>query len=259
MANTLFVSHGAPSLPLTPSPARDFLTELGRQIPRPRAVLVVSAHFQAQVPTFGAHPKPETVHDFRGFPAALYELQYPVLGDPGLAEQAARLLQREGFDAQLAGNRGLDHGAWVPLMLMFPEADIPVVQLSLVRGEGPQYHLRLGEALRALAADGVLVLGSGAVTHNLSELDWSSGGAGTQALPWVSGFADWFGARIEAGDRERLVGYRREAPHAVRNHPSEEHLLPLFVALGASVTGHGRRLHASVQMRALAMDVYAFD
>ncbi len=259
MANTLFVSHGAPSLPLTPSSARDFLSAAGRLVDRPRAILVVSAHFQAQSPVLGANAKPETVHDFYGFPDALYELRYPAPGDPELAVEVARILGREGFAAQCATQRGLDHGAWVPLMLMFPQADIPVVQLSLVQGQGADYHLRLGTALRALVNDEVLVLGSGAMTHNLSELDWVGKGPSGQVPHWVSGFTDWFAARIEAGQVGDLVDYRARAPQAARNHPTEEHLMPLFVALGASAAGRGRRLHASVQMGALAMDAYAFD
>jgi len=259
MASTLFVSHGAPSLPLTPSPARDFLSALGRQLERPRAILVVSAHFRAQVPVLGAHPEPETVHDFYGFPEPLYELRYPAPGHPRLAAEVARLLGREGFAAECNTQRGLDHGAWVPLMLMFPQADVPVVQLALVQGQGAEYHLRLGTALRELVEDGVMVLGSGAMTHNLRELDWAGNGPKGYVPPWVSGLTDWFAARIEAGQVEDLVDYRARAPHAARNHPTEEHLMPLFVALGASAAGRGQRLHASVQMGALAMDAYAFD
>jgi 4,5-DOPA dioxygenase extradiol len=261
MASTLFVSHGAPSLPLGPSPAREFLSDLGRQLGRPRAVLAVSAHFEAQVPVIGAQPAPETVHDFYGFPDALYELGYPAPGDPELAAKVAWLLRREGFAAEIDVRRGLDHGAWVPLMLMFPQADVPVVPLSLVRGRGrgAAYHLRLGTALRGLADDGVLVLGSGSMTHNLRELDWAGGPTDGGSLAWVTGFTDWFEARIAAGETEALADYRARAPQAARNHPTEEHLMPFFVALGASAFGRGRRLHASVQMGALAMDAYAFD
>ncbi len=259
MTSTLFISHGAPSLSLTPSPARDFLSALGCQLERSRAILVVSAHFTAKVPVLGAHPKPATVHDFYGFPDALYELQYGAFGHPELAAKVARRLGQEGFAAQCDPQRGLDHGAWVPLMLMFPQAAIPVVQLGLVQGQGADYHLRLGTALRALVEDGILVLGSGAMTHNLRELDWAGKDTEGYVPQWVTGFTDWFAARIAAGQVDDLVDYRARAPDAVRNHPTEEHLLPLFVALGASATGRGRRLHSSVQMRALAMDAYAFD
>jgi 4,5-DOPA dioxygenase extradiol len=254
MTNPLFISHGPPTLPLTPSPAREFLAVLGGQFPRPRAILVISAHFQAPAPTLTADPHPETVHDFSGFPKTLDALCYPAPGDPGLARTLAAGLQAQGWPAGVADGRGLDHGAWVPLMLMYPEADIPVVQLSLVRGQGPEYHWRLGQALRHLVGEGVLILGSGSLTHNLGELDWS-GGAGAS---WVTAFTDWFAVAIEAGEGD-LLDYRIQAPNAVRNHPTEEHLLPLFVALGAGATGRGRRLHRSIQLGVLAMDAYAFD
>jgi 4,5-DOPA dioxygenase extradiol len=259
MASAFFISHGAPSMPVTESPARDFLASLGREIGRPRAILMVSAHFQARVPTLGADPNPETVHDFHGFPDALYKLQYPTPGDPGLALEVASSLVQEGLPAEAVTGRGLDHGAWVPLMLMFPRAYIPVVQLSLVRGQGPDYHLRLGAALRGLVEDGVLVIGSGGMTHNLRELDWQGAGPKGHVPPWVTGFTDWFAARLAAGDLADLVDYRSRAPYAERNHPTEEHFLPLFVALGASANRRGRRLHASVQMAALAMDAYSFE
>jgi 4,5-DOPA dioxygenase extradiol len=255
MPNPLFISHGPPTLPLSPSPARGFLATLAGQHPRPRSILVVSAHFQAAAPTLTAHPNPETVHDFFGFPEPLYSLDYPAPGDPGLAQTLALGLQGQGWAARISEGRGLDHGAWVPLMLMYPAADIPVVQLSLVRDQGPEYHWRLGRALRALVGEGVLILGSGSLTHNLGELDWSDA---APTAPWVTAFANWFAARIEAGEGA-LLDYRAQAPHAVRNHPTEEHLLPLFVALGASATGRGRCLHSSVQMGVLAMDAYAFD
>ena len=255
MLHPLFVSHGPPTLPLTPSPARDFLAGLGAQVPRPRAILVISAHFQAAVPILTGHPSPETVHDFSGFPAALYTLNYPAPGDPGLAQTLAEGLQGQGWPARVSEGRGLDHGAWVPLMLMYPAADIPVVQISLVRGQGPEYHWRLGQELRVLVGEGVLILGSGSLTHNLGEVDWSGRAA---APPWVTAFSDWFTAAIETG-QGRLVDYRAQAPNAARNHPTEEHLLPLFVALGASATGRGRRLHTSVQLGVLAMDAYAFE
>jgi 4,5-DOPA dioxygenase extradiol len=260
MASTLFINHGTPNLPLTLSPTRKFLSALGRQLERPRAILVVSAHYQAQAPTLGADSNPETLHDFIGFPDALYGLRYLAPGHPKLAREAARLLDRAGFAAQVASRRGLDHGAWVPLMVMFPQADVPVVQLALVRGEGADYHLRVGMALRELVDEGILVLGCGAMTHNLCELDRSGQRPNGHAPPWVTGFTDWFAARIEAGETEELVDYRALAPQAVRNHPTEEHILPLFVALGASATCRGRRLQVRNDVGGFqAMDAYAFD
>jgi 4,5-DOPA dioxygenase extradiol len=251
---TIFVSHGAPTLPLTAAPAREFLAGYGAALGRPSAILVVSAHWETATPTLDASTHPQTIHDFSGFPRALYEMRYPVPGDPALARRAASLLGAAGMPAVL-GERGLDHGAWVPLLLMYPAADIPVVQLSLQTQRGAAYQLRVGEALRPLREDGVLVMGSGSATHNLGEFRGSS----IDAPPpdWVTGFADWLDASIEAGRTDDLVDYRRKAPAAARNHPSEEHLLPLFTALGAAGDGAtGRRVHRSTTFGVLAMDVY---
>ena len=181
-------------------------------------------------------------------------MRYAAPGDPALARRAAALLEGAGLPARLEP-RGLDHGAWVPLMLMYPEADIPVVQLSIQTQRGPAHQLRVGEALAPLRADGVLVLGSGSVTHNLGEFR----GATIDAPPpeWVTHFADWLAAAAAEGRTADLLDYRRRAPGAVRNHPSDEHLLPFFTALGAAGAGAaGRRVHASTTHGVLAMDVY---
>jgi 4,5-DOPA dioxygenase extradiol len=256
---TLFVSHGAPSSPITDSPTRDFLAAQGSRRGRPRAILIISAHYLASRPTLTAHPQPETIHDFYGFPESLYALRYPAPGDPGLARAVAERLTGAGIPVELDPERGLDHGAWTPLMTMYPAANVPVVQLSLVRGEGTAYHHRLGEVLRGLGGDDILVVGSGGISHNLRALDWGAGIASAAPLPWVSAFTRWMAERTEAGDLEALLDYRSRAPHAVQNHPTDEHLLPFYVALGASESGRGRRIHAGVEMRALGMDAYAFD
>jgi 4,5-DOPA dioxygenase extradiol len=251
---TVFVSHGAPTLPLTPTPARDFLAGYGAALGRPTAILAVSAHWETAAPTLDAAAMPETIHDFYGFPRQLYEMRYRAPGDPALARRAADLLGAAGMTARLEP-RGLDHGAWVPLMLMYPQADIPVVQLSIQSHLGPAHQFRVGEALAPLREDGVLVLASGSATHNLGEF---RGGAVDAAPPaWVSAFADWLAHSVEDGRRADLLDYRRRAPEATRNHPSEEHLLPLFTALGAAgPNATGRRVHASTTHGVLAMDVY---
>lgn len=255
---SLFVSHGSPMLALEDGPARSFLMQLGQTLGRPRAVVVFSAHWEAPGPLVTAAPRPETIHDFYGFPAALHAMRYPAPGDPVLAGEMARRLQEAGLPAGLDAARGLDHGAWVPLSLMFPKADVPVVQVSIDPGLGPAYHLRLGEAMRPLRSDGILVVGSGSATHNLRELHRGDPGAAPPV--WVTDFAEWLSAAVEAGDADALLAWRETAPHALRNHPTDEHLLPLFCALGARTAGQaGRRLHTSHTYGALAMDVYAFD
>ena len=254
----IFVSHGAPTLALEPGPTRGFLADLGAALPAPRAILVLSAHWESAVPAVSMAERPETIHDFYGFPRALYEMRYPAPGAPQLAQQVRELLGNAGLAADAAPDRGLDHGAWVPLMLMYPQADIPVAQLALQTALGPAHHLRLGEALRPLRDDGVLILASGSVTHNLREF-----GRHDYAAPppeWVSGFNDWMAQGLMAADRESLLEYRGRAPHAARNHPTEEHLLPLFAALGAATPGVApRRIHAGYTYGVIGMDAWQFD
>ena len=258
MLPSLFLSHGAPTLPLTDAPARSFLSGLGSGLPRPRAILVVSAHWETESPMVSSVERNETIHDFYGFPRPLYELTYPAPGLPSLAQDIARLLRAAGLSCGIDTARGLDHGAWVPLLLMYPQADIPVLQLSVQPHLGPAHHLELGRALAPLRGEGVLVIGSGSLTHDLSE--FRGQGLDAPAPDWVSRFGDWFGEKLEAGQTGDLLDYRRLAPFAVKNHPSEEHLLPLYAALGAA-GAHWRaeQLHASATYAVLRMDVYAFD
>jgi len=199
-----------------------------------------------------------TIHDFHGFPRALYELRYEPPGAPALAAKARQLL----WDADLAGAidtaRGLDHGAWVPLSLMYPAADVPVVQVGLQFDLGPGHHLRLGQALSSLRAENVLVVGSGSFTHNLTRLRREPID-GPQPADVVA-FSDWFDAAIRGGAVADMLDYRRRAPFAVQQHPTEEHLLPLFVALGAGGEhSTGKRLHSSAMYSSLRMDAYAFE
>ncbi len=254
---SLFLSHGAPTLPLMESPARDFLARAGEMLPRPKAIVVVSAHWETAVPTVSSVALNETIHDFYGFPRPLYEMRYPAPGAPAVAARIADLLRADGIACDTDHRRGLDHGAWVPLLLMYPKADIPVLQLSIQTDLGPAHHLRLGRALAPLRDDGVLIIASGSFTHNLSEF---RGRAPDDPAPdWVNQFADWFDAALAGQRTDDLLDYRRKAPFATRNHPSEEHLIPLYVALGAAGPhAEVQRLHASATYGILRMDVYAF-
>ena len=254
---SLFLSHGAPTLPLTDTPARTFLLGLGQQLPRPKAILVVSAHWETERPAVNAVQWNDTIHDFYGFPRPLYEMRYKAPGAPALAEEIASLLTRAGFGCDIDRARGLDHGAWVPLLLMYPQADIPVLQLSVQPHLGPEHHLRVGMALAALRDEGVLIIGSGSFTHNLSE--FRGHGPNDPAPDWVNEFADWFDAALRADRRDDLVHYRERAPFARKNHPTEEHLLPLYAAMGAAgAESHAERLHSSATYSVIRMDVYAF-
>jgi 4,5-DOPA dioxygenase extradiol len=254
---SLYLSHGAPTMPFTDTPALAFLNQLGTALERPKAILVISAHWETAMPTVNAVARNETIHDFGGFPRVLYELQYPAPGSPPLAERVADLLRAQGIGCNIDSRRGLDHGAWVPLMLMYPQADVPVVQLSLQSHLGPEHHLRVGRALAPLRQEGVLVLGSGSFTHDLSE--FRGHGPNDPAPDWVNSFADWFDAALSERRTEDLLDYRRLAPFATRNHPTDEHLLPLYVAMGAAGENpRAERLHASATYGVLRMDAYAF-
>jgi len=251
----LFVSHGPPTLIDEAVACRDFLATLGRAIGTPRAILCVSAHWETDAPRLGAAARPETIHDFFGFPDALYRLRYAAPGSPDLARRAAELLGAAGFEAALDTARGLDHGAWAPLMLMYPAADIPVVQLSIGRDGDPARHLALGRALAPLPAEGVLVLASGNATHNLAE----RGRRDEPARGWARAFDDWLVRAVEAGRVDELLDYLDRAPEARRNHPTPDHYLPLLAALGAAGEGaRGRRIHASFLYATLSMAAFAF-
>ncbi len=254
---SLFLSHGAPTLPLTDAPARTFLSQLGATLERPRAILVISAHWETAQPTVSAVERNETIHDFGGFPRALYDMRYPAPGSPAVAARVAELLGAAGLACKTDRSRGLDHGAWVPLLLMIPQANIPVLQLSVQPHLGPEHHLRVGRALAPLRQEGVLIIGSGSFTHDLSE--FRGHGPNDPAPAWVNSFADWMDNALTTGKTAELLDYRRQAPFATKNHPTEEHLLPLYAALGAAGEGgQAERLHASSTYSVLRMDVYAF-
>jgi 4,5-DOPA dioxygenase extradiol len=255
---SLFLSHGAPTLPITDTPARTFLQQLGHTFERPKAILVISAHWETAVPTVNAVDSNETIHDFGGFPRALYDLRYPAPGSPTFAARVAERLRAGGFDCNVDRRRGLDHGAWVPLSLVYPQADIPVLQLSVQPHLGPEHHLRVGRALAPLRDEGVLIIGSGSFTHDLSEFRGHN--PNDLAPNWVNSFADWFDAALAKGQIDVVIDYRRRAPFATKNHPTEEHLLPLYAALGAAgENARAKRLHASSTYSVLRMDVYAFQ
>lgn len=254
---TVFLSHGSPMHALEAGASGKAWAALGERLPRPRALLIASAHWEAEAPTLGGSAQPETIHDFHGFPQPLYEIRYPAPGDPALAARAQALLRSAGLAAAIDRQRGLDHGAWSPLLYAYPKADIPVVQVSVQTRLGPRHHLALGAALAPLSDEGVLILGSGHLTHNLRELRSVRETGVARAEPYVAEFQEWVRERIEARELERLADYRRLSAAGVRAHPSEEHFLPLFAALGAARAGYrAERFVAHVEGGVLAMDAY---
>jgi 4,5-DOPA dioxygenase extradiol len=257
MLPTLFLSHGSPMLALADAPARRFLAGLGSALPRPRAIVVASAHWDTEAPAVSGPAVNETIHDFYGFPPPLYALRYPAPGDPALAAEVAALLTAAGLTTAVAPAQGLDHGAWVPLGLMYPAHDIPVLQLAVQSWQGPAHHWHLGAALAELRARDILVIGSGGLTHNLGRL--RALGPDAAEPPDVAAFCDWMHAALLDHRTDDLLDYRTKAPYAAQQHPTEEHLLPLFVALGAAGPDAAvRRLHSSAQYGALRLDAYAF-
>ncbi len=250
----VFVSHGAPDALLMAHDTVECWSEIGRSISSPRAILAISAHWEERVPTVSLSDAPETLYDFHGFSDELYRMQYPAPGAPILAERAASLLSSKAMDSARNASRGLDHGAWVPLSAMYPKADVPVAQLSLARNTGPDFHFDLGRALSPLRDEGVLILCSGAITHNFAWLDWTGKKA---AAPEAETFSDWIGDRIAAHDIKAMLDYR-SAPYGAASHPSEEHFMPLFAALGAAENDAPERYRPRFTYGALSMDAYVW-
>lgn len=251
----LFISHGSPMLALQRSAVHEAFHRLQLNLPEPQAIVVMSAHWESAALEVSVASQPETWHDFRGFPEALYRLRYPARGDVGLAQRLIGLLRGAGFDPHENRLRPRDHGAWMPLLLMYPQADIPVVQVSLPRSATPAQLMAMGAALALLREERILLIGSGSITHNLAELDWRGDGAATP--DWALAFRQWMVHHLNLHDLNALQQWQTLAPHAQRNHPTDEHLRPLFFACGA-----GRRfslVHSSFEMGALGMDLYRFD
>lgn len=254
----LFVPHGAPTFALRPGAAGAALSTLAGTLPTPRVIIIVSAHWDTAVPTVGFAGRPETIHDFWGFPDELYAIRYPATGCREAADEVVAAIAAAGLPVAKDAERGLDHGAWVPLRLMFPEAEVPVIPLSIQSRAGAEQAYRLGQALAPLAARGFLVIASGNVTHNLRDYQraYQSGG---QTPAYVREFSDWLAGRLAAHDIPALLDYRRQGPGAVQAHPSDEHLLPLYVALGAGgEQAQARRFHAGIDDYVIAMDAYSF-
>jgi 4,5-DOPA dioxygenase extradiol len=255
----LFVSHGSPMFALEAGETGPALTRwcqaLRQRHPGLRGVVILSPHWMAHGVEVMAHAQPPTWHDFGGFPPALYRLQYPAPGAPVLAQQVQARLAQAGIAATLNPERPLDHGAWVPLMHLLPQADVPVVQLALPVDADARAVYALGQALQDLRSQGVLLVGSGSMTHNLREFF----GGERQAASYVVEFSRWVEQQVQAGAIDALLGWQQQAPHALRAHPTDEHFLPLYFALGAGAGSTPHYLSREVMYGMLAMDAFALQ
>ncbi len=253
----IFVSHGSPMIAIESDPWGRALTAFAATLPRPRAVVVVSGHWEAPGPVrVTASPMPETIHDFGGFPDELYRIRYPARGDPGLAALTARLLDESGFQAKTDPERGLDHGAWVPLRFLYPGADVPVVEVSQPLRRNPEDALRMGAALSRLRDQGVLLLGTGGIVHNLRMVDFED--RADRVADWAREFDAWIAARLEAMDSAGIASYRTAAPHAESAVPTPEHFDPILVVLGSAIAGERvTTIHEGFRYGTLSMRSFA--
>jgi 4,5-DOPA dioxygenase extradiol len=250
----LFISHGSPMLALEPEQVGPALHRLSINLPKPVAIVVLSAHWESQSLEVSTATRPETWHDFGGFPRELYQLRYPAAGNPQLAERIIHLLNQGGLDAHANAIRPRDHGVWIPLLHLNPDADIPVIQISIPKNFSAHDLFKMGQLLAPLREEQILLVGSGSITHNLAELSWQDDNAATPA--WASEFRNWIVHQLSNDDFEAVLDWQ-QAPHAHRNHPTIEHLNPLFFAMG---TGSRFSLvHSSFSLGALGMDIYRFD
>jgi 4,5-DOPA dioxygenase extradiol len=253
---SVFLSHGSPMHALEPGAAGEAWTALGQRLGKPKAIVIASAHWETNLAMLTGSAKPETIHDFYNFPEPLYRIRYAAPGAPEVAHKAQALLKSAGFTAAIDGCRGLDHGAWSPLLHMYPDADVPVVELAVQPAMGPRHHLLLGKTLRPLAEESVLIIGSGHMTHNLR--DWARGAG--QPAAYAANFQRWVHDKIEMHDYDSLAEYRSLSPDGVRSHLTDEHFLPLFVALGAAPEKtHPERIYDDIEAGVLAMDAYVFN
>ena len=255
--NVLFVPHGAPTFALNPGAAGAAMSDVLQKLAPPRAIVVVSPHWDTRIPTVSRASTLETIHDFYGFPQALYAIQYPATGCPEVAQEVASALRAAGLDVDDSSQHGLDHGAWQPLRQMFPDADVPIVPLSMQTHAGPAHAYRVGEALSALTEKNIWVVASGNITHNLR--DWQVAASTHGQTPaYVHRFADWVQAQLDANEVGMLLNYRQHSADGRQAHPSEDHLLPLFVAMGAAQGAKPQAFYRGVSDYVIAMDGYAF-
>jgi len=250
----LFISHGSPMLALNPEQVGPALERLSINLPRPQAIIVMSAHWESNALEVNTGIRPETWHDIRGFRPQLYQLRYPAPGEPDLAEQILGMLSEAGFSAYANNTRPHDHGVWMPLLHMYPDADIPVIGISLPMSMSAQEIYRIGQTLAPLRDQQILLIGSGSITHNLRELDRT--GQSSSVPEWASGFRNYVVSKLSHSDYEAVLDWPG-IPYLERNHPTLEHFAPIFFAMGTGT--RFSLVHTSFSMGSLGMDIYRFD
>lgn len=253
---SIFISHGMPIMAILPSPTHNFLKKLGKKLGAPKAIVCVSAHWETVAPMFSGADFPQTIHDFYGFPKQLYEISYPAPGNPLLAKEITEAFSQNGISSKIDFDKGFDHGVWVPLSLMYPEAEIPVIQLSIQGDLGPDHHFLMGKALAKFRDEGVLIMGSGGATHNLEDMHGRK--MNDEPVQYALNFDSWLEKTLLNGDAPSLLNYKKQGPDADKNHPyPSEHFLPLFVPLGA--VGEGKKaelLHKEFIYGVLSLAAY---
>ena len=252
----LFISHGSPMMAVQQSATSDFFASLGQTLSKPRAIVVFSAHFdEAHDIVITSGDAPHTIHDFYNFPKPLYEIQYPAPGDPKLANTISEYFYKAGIKTVQSADQGWDHGVWIPLRLMYPAANIPIVQVSINTRLGAQAMYKYGQLLAPLRSDNVLIIGSGGISHNLREIFKSP--ATPNRVQMVNEFTHWVEQTLLAHDTPALLNYLTQAPHVLFNHPTQEHFLPLFAAMGTGGT-QVEKIFSDIEMDILALDAYKF-
>ncbi|WP_024600351.1 DODA-type extradiol aromatic ring-opening family dioxygenase [Pseudoalteromonas sp. TAE56] len=257
----LFISHGSPMMAVQQSVTSDFLTSLGQTLKTPSAIVIFSAHFDianngiTHDIVITAGNAPQTIHDFYNFPAYMYQIQYPAPGEPALANTIAQLFSTKGIKAVLDVKQGWDHGVWIPLRLMYPAANIPIVQMSINTRLGAKTMYEYGQLLAPLRDQNILIIGSGGISHNLPEIFKKP--PTPNRVQMVSEFTQWVEQTLLAHNTFALLDYLNQAPHVLFNHPTQEHFLPLFAAMGAG-TNEVEKIFSDIEMGVLTLDAYKF-
>ncbi|TCZ78455.1 dioxygenase [Paenibacillus albiflavus] len=255
--SSMFVAHGSPMLAVEDTAYTRYLEQLyGTKADKPEAIVIFSAHWESGVQLVSTGEQHEMIYDFYGFPDELYQIQYPAKGNPALAEEILQLFANEGIMAQGDSKRGLDHGAWSPLVKMFPKADIPVVALSVNPRLTAEEHYRIGKALAPLRERNVLIIGSGGTVHNLRRVNWGA----KQPDSWAIAFDEWLSETLETWNTSALFEYEEQAPYAREAVPTTEHFVPIILAMGAADQGgQAQKLHQSYQYGSLSLCVWRFE